>query len=268
MHVRGMSGSESPKYRERFVTQQVKTSVKATLFRMVKFINSNTSFQRAMKLVMDHKDVPPQHHINFQRIYDTVLNEALNSKRSACKQLGGKIARKTITKFEKAGEDFITMDKGSKLRKASTDCKRKAFFWSFGTFLECVSGNSRWGGKKSLKLVLKAKDQDGSGRSHVITKSDKAFSLLIFENYIGKWKLQLQEPIPVNDADDAYDGKPKRIKGKYTVKSSGHCKYGGWNPNGIVWFNEVKQLAGGGRQSMPPSGEDGEGIAGILRAEI
>jgi hypothetical protein len=180
-----------------------------------------------MKLVMDHKDVPPQHRLNFQRIYNTVLNEALNSKRSACKQLGGKIARKTITKFEKAGEDFITMDKGSKLRKASTDCKRKAFIWSFGTFLECVSGNSRWGGKKSLKLVSKANDQDGSCQNHVVTKSDKTFALLIFENYIEKWILQLQEHVPVNDANDANDasdGKPKRIKGKYTVKSSGHCK--------------------------------------------
>jgi hypothetical protein len=32
------------------------------------------------------------------------------------------------------------------------------------------------------------------------------------------------------------------MKGKYTVKSSGHCKYGGWNPDGIVRFNELKQL--------------------------
>jgi hypothetical protein len=43
---------------------------------------------------------------------------------------------------------------------------------------------SRWGGKKSLELVSKAKDQDGSGQNHVVTRSDKAFALLIFENFI------------------------------------------------------------------------------------
>ena len=162
-HLRGMSRSESLKCRQRFMTQRVNTFVKATLFQKVKFINSDTSFQRAMKLVMDHEDVPPQHRLNFQRIYDSVLNEALNSKRSACKQSGGKIARKTIAEFEKAGEDFFTMDEISKLRRASTDREGKAFFWFFRTFLECVSGKSRWGGKKSLKLVSKAKDQGGSG---------------------------------------------------------------------------------------------------------
>jgi hypothetical protein len=152
-----------------------------------------------MKLVLDHRDVPPQHRLNFQRIYDTVLNEALDSKRSACKQSGGKIACKTIAEFEKAGDAFFTMDEVSKLRRPSTDRKQKTFFWFFGMFLECVSGKSCWGGKKSLKLVSKTKDQDGSGRNHVVTKSDEAFALLIFENYKDKWKLQLQEPIPVDE---------------------------------------------------------------------
>jgi hypothetical protein len=31
---------------------------------------------------------------------------------------------------------------------------------------------------------MERKDQDGSGRNHVVTKSDEAFALLIFENYI------------------------------------------------------------------------------------
>ena len=47
-----------------------------------------------------------------------------------------------------------------------------------------------------------------------------------------------QETVPVNAANA---GKP-RIKGKFTGKSSGHCKYGGWSPEGIVRFNELKKL--------------------------
>ncbi|KAI2492752.1 hypothetical protein MHU86_21795 [Fragilaria crotonensis] len=239
LHIRGMSRSESLKCRQKFVTQRVNTFVKATLFRKIKFINTDNSFQRAMKLVMDHEDVPPQHRLNFQRTYESVFNEALNSKRSACEQSGGRIARKTIAEFETSGEAFFTMDEVSKLRRANTDRERKAFFWFFGTFLECVSGKRHWGGKKYLELVSKAKDKDGGGRNNVVTKSDEAFALLIFENYVDKWILQVQGTVPVNAANAG--GKP-RMKGKYTGKSSGHCKYGGWSPEGIVRFNELKKL--------------------------
>jgi hypothetical protein len=86
----------------------------------------------------------------------------LNSK-SACEQSGGKIARKTIiTKFEKAGDGFLTMDEVSKLGRASTDHKQKAFFWFFGKFLECVSGKAAgeersplsWFQKRKIKMVV------------------------------------------------------------------------------------------------------------------
>ena len=46
-------------------------------------------------------------------------------------------------------------DEVSKLRRANTDRERKAFFWFFGMFLECVSEKRHWGGKKYLELVSK-----------------------------------------------------------------------------------------------------------------
>jgi hypothetical protein len=53
IHIRGMSRSESLKNRQKFVTQRVATFVKSELFRKIKFINSNATFQKAFKLVMD-----------------------------------------------------------------------------------------------------------------------------------------------------------------------------------------------------------------------
>ena len=116
IHIRGMSRSESLKNRQKFVTQRVTTFVKSELFRKIKFINSDASFQKAFKLVMDHEDVSPRHRVNFQMTYETVFNEALNSKRSSCEQAGGKIVRKTIAKFEESGEDFFTIDELTKLQ--------------------------------------------------------------------------------------------------------------------------------------------------------
>jgi hypothetical protein len=65
-------------------------------------------------------------------LYGSVFNEALNTKRSSCAgQLGGKIIRATISKFEGSGEDFYTIDKLSKLRRESIERKSQAFYWFF-----------------------------------------------------------------------------------------------------------------------------------------
>ena len=140
IHFRGMSRSESLKCRQKFVTQRLNTFVKTDLFRKIKFVNSNTGLKKAMKLLMDHEDVQPQHCLNFQRIYETAFSEALNTKRSACEQSAGKIVRKTIDDFEELGEESFTMDEVLKLRRATTERERKAFFWFFEKYIECVSG--------------------------------------------------------------------------------------------------------------------------------
>jgi hypothetical protein len=234
IHIRGMSRSESLKCRQKFVTQRLNTFVKTDLFRKIKFVNSDTGLQRAMKKVMDHEDVQPQHRLNFQRIYETAFSEALNTKRSACEQSAGKIVRKTIDEFEESLEEFFTMDEVMKLRRATTDRERKAFFWFFDKYIECVSGKRLWGAKKVVELVSKATDNDAGQNNAIVTKSDEAFALLIFENYEQKWKSQ-RETL-------ANNGNIQRMKGKYTGRASGHCKYGGWNAEGIRRFNELRNL--------------------------
>ena len=84
------------------------------------------------------------------------------------------------------------------------------------------------------ELVSKAKDNDGGRNNAVVTKSNEAFAFLIFENYEQKWKSQRETA--------ANTGKTQKMKGKYTGRTSGHCKYGGWNPEGIRRFNELRKL--------------------------
>jgi hypothetical protein len=81
-------------------------------------------------------------------LYESVFNEALNTKRSSCEKLSGKIVQSTIAKFELTGEDFFTMDELIKLRRATRERNLQAFYWFFGTFLECVCGRRYWGKQK------------------------------------------------------------------------------------------------------------------------
>ncbi len=111
-----------------------------------------------------------------------------------------------------------------------------------------MCGRRHWGKQKLTDLVSQAKDKDG-GRNRVVTKSDEAFALLLFENYIDKWKLQ--KAVTVDDANATNAGtderevtkhKQPRQRGKYTGKKSRHCKYGGWSQDGMARFNELYKL--------------------------
>jgi hypothetical protein len=231
--VRGMSRTESMRNRQKHVADRVRIYVKDYVFRRIKFINSDLMFQKAIKLVMDHEGVPLHQRGKFQMLYESVFNEALNTKRSSCEQAGGKIVRESIASFrEKCVEQFFTIDELCKLRRARTERERRAFFWFFGTFLECVCGKKGWGKQKQLALVSEATDKE----THVklVTKSDEAFALLLFDNYIEKWKT----PKGASEGEN----KQTRQRGKYTGKKSGHCKYGGWSREGTARFNELYNL--------------------------
>ncbi len=78
--------------------------------------------------------------------------------------------------------------------------------------------------------------------------SDEA--LLLIDNYFEKWQIlakgDVEDTEPSQEAETGTGrGKKKansRRPGKYTKKALGHCKYGGWNSNGIQQFNALRKL--------------------------
>ena len=99
------------------------------------------------------------------------------------------------------------------------------------------------GSKRTMSSFQKQPRKVGRGK--VVTKSDEAFALLMFDNYIDKWT----NPIAATDQDGASvvadkQGKRKqpRQRGKYTAIRSGRCKYGGWSREGTARFNQFYKL--------------------------
>jgi hypothetical protein len=137
VQVRGMSKTESMRNQQKHVADRVRAFVKASVFRHI-------------KLVIDQEAVPPHQRGQFQMLYESVFSESLNTKRSSCEQAGGKIVRESIVIFKDQGEEeFFTIDELCKLRRATTERERKAFFWFFGTYLECVCVEGGVGESKS-----------------------------------------------------------------------------------------------------------------------
>jgi hypothetical protein len=60
---------------------------------------------------------------------------------------------------------------------------------------------------KCTDLISQAKDKDGD-RNRVVTKSDEAFALLMFVNYVDKWKKQ--KAVPVDDVNAKNAGADER----------------------------------------------------------
>ncbi len=56
--------------------------MKSVIFRCIKFVNSDQMSLRALQLVMDHENVPARNREKFYMLYDSMFNEALNTKRS------------------------------------------------------------------------------------------------------------------------------------------------------------------------------------------
>jgi len=239
------------------VVRRIVLFVKNTLFRQIKFVTSTKSFNEAFQKVLVEER--PKNPYIFQLTYQNYFKTALNQKRSTCEMSGKKIVIRAINTVFKNGEDeFFTFDELCKLRRATTDRERKAFFWFFDSFLECVCGASAWNNAKTKQLVSEARDASGS---KIVSVSDEAFALLLIDNYLEKWKTRADEedtariePVGDGAARITTEGENTRKKqtktaGKYTGKAKGQCKWGGWSSEGIKQFNFLRKLVKADREA-------------------
>ena len=155
LFVHAYTRKESARYREPHVTTHVSSYVKNVMFRKIKFVNSEVMIQRAMNSLFKFENVKEHKKLHFHRVYETVFNDALNTKRSACEQAGGKIVKEAL---QSMGPDrsLFTVEELCKLRRSTTEREIHAFYWFFSTFLECVCGKKAWGSAKYNNLVSKA----------------------------------------------------------------------------------------------------------------
>ena len=71
----------------------------------------------------------------------------------------------------------------------------------------------------------------------LVTISNEAFALLMYENYKDKGRKQGDE-----QAGQSVLSRKKVIRGKFTVQNSGTCKYDGWIHAGMKRSNELYDL--------------------------
>jgi hypothetical protein len=246
--------------REKHMTDRVVDYCKTQLFRKVKFITGEEMTMKALTTVMDALNILAPERPNFVKLYTTCVTGSINTKRSTCEQAGAKIVRDLlIQKQHKKGNGVppYSMDSLVKLRRSYDGSAEdlEAFVWFLGTFLDCVSGARAWGGqRKYVEEVSKAEIKGVGEKIKLVTVSDEAFGLLLYENYVDKWihkyhdeRRTLQPSMLISTAEKKKRGATK-IRGKYTKGSMGNCEFGGWSERGMRRFNELCQTVAEDRQ--------------------
>jgi hypothetical protein len=241
--IRGMSKSESKRNQQEFATQRIKALVTTKVFRKIKFISNDEMLREAMDWVMNKENVPQANRLTYRVVYESVFNDSLNAKRSTCETAGRMIVvDKTIPTFKEQGKELFTIEELCKLRRAETEREKEAFFWFFGEFLACVVGKRQWSAHKQYQLISQATMTGSSDK--LVTISDEAFALLMYENYFDKWTTQANA-----QEGQSVQRERKVIRGKYTLQNSGTSKYGGWSHDGMKRFNYLYNLVEEDRKS-------------------
>lgn len=132
--------------------------------------------------------------------------------------------------------DLYSVEEISQLRQA---LELKTFFWFAGEFLQCVAGVRTWGTQKYSNFITGSVDE--TTNITMVTVTDEAMALLLFENYREKWITQFEMK--------ARGEKPGRIDGKYTSSTKGHAEYAGWSEEGVKRFNYYCNLVVRDRES-------------------
>jgi hypothetical protein len=236
--------------REKHMTDRVVDYCKTQLFRKVKFITGEEMTTLALTTVMDALNIVAPERPNFVKLYTTCVTGSINTKRSTCEQAGAKIVRDLLIQKQHETENRgppYRMDSLVKLRRSYDGSAEdlEAFVWFLGTFLDCVSGARAWGGqRKYVEEVSKAEIKGVGGKIKLVTVSDEAFGLLLYENYVDKWIQKYHDerrtllPSMLSTAEKKKRGATK-MRGKYTTGSVGNCEFGGWSERGMRRFNEL-----------------------------
>ncbi|KAI2501822.1 hypothetical protein MHU86_12660 [Fragilaria crotonensis] len=233
---RAMSYRTAKGLTKKNIRDRIQVTVKTVIFRGVKFITCKEYFDMVMQVILDQEK--PADTPQFVRMYKTIVMGALNTKRSTCEQSAQEAAMKLLkikNHVDEVDPPPYSMDTLCKLRQSQTVEEKEAFLWFAGELLECVCGKRGWGNRKKYKATISDAKSNDTG-APVVTVSDEAFALLLYDAYIDKWIKRYHE-------DRRGDPRSKRIVGKYTHTDGGTSnEYGGWTEEGILQFNVLCEM--------------------------
>ena len=150
--------------------------------------------------------------------------------------------------------ELVASRKGMAKNAADRDANLTHFVWFWNKFLPCVCGNERWGPNQKWYFTI----QDAPDVDDVpgVTESDEAYIVVLYANMYKRWiyTKHLEPDIKKQDSNHADMQTP------YTNSKCGQAKFGGWKPEGIAAFSEIKKAVREGRKKRGTPELEAEGL--------
>ena len=221
--------------------EKIETQLKGFLFSKCKFVSNELQEANLGKLMWKYGDLPEEHRKDkdlFIATYSTHMKKVIFDRRSYIQTE----YRKIYFKCKKKGDHFPTVKELTKCvgRDIETDEDYKIFMYYCEEFLGKMVGASEWSIKTCCFTTISGAIRQNTNDIPLISPSDEAFAVLVVDNCMDRWDNE--------DKDggartvDAPKAKKTVANGKYTATDGGQSKYGGWSPEGLKKFNELKNM--------------------------
>lgn len=107
-----------------------------------------------------------------------------------------------------------------------------------------VAGHNKWGpGKRHYKLMMEARVDNDPNKQKLVTSSDEAFLVVLWENCIDRWLVESEDAqLVAQGKKNEIDPKDPRRTAPYTLPKGGVRRFGGWSKEGRKRYRQVKGL--------------------------
>jgi hypothetical protein len=198
--------------------------------------------------------IPAEHKEDtddFVHTYSYILRREIFARRSYVQTEFSKLFRKAWSNGSSSFPSVASLIKCVE-RSVVTPEEYDVFVFYCEELLSKMVGVSEWN-KKTFCFVTISDAIRQNTKIPLISSSDEAFAVLLVDNCIGRWTEEMQE----EDARAKEQAKKKDDKdktapelpvkrepkvGKYTSSTTGQAKYGGWNQDGLKYYNRLKNL--------------------------
>lgn len=212
-------------------------TAKNVIFHNVKFLNCKDDLYSATEMVHDALQVDEKtldQRDSWVETYAPVVKKGINSARNYVTSELKKVAFALLNSRETLPPHALLLACAA---RNISGINEEKFKWYWEKVIGKVVGSKEWGPTVCYYTTILEARMSTNPKKPLITVSDEAMIVLVWENNFEKWQTQWAfEQDPKNKGL-----KQPALPGKYTYSDKGQCEWGGWSEAGLQAFNNYKK---------------------------
>jgi hypothetical protein len=212
-------------------------TAKNVIFHNVKFLNCKDDLYSATEMVHDALQVAEKtldQRDSWVETYAPIVKKGINSARNYVTSELKKLAFALMDKKEALPPHALLLACAARNISGINEAK---FKWYWQKVIGKVVSSKEWGPSVCYYTTIMGAKSPTNPKKPLITVSDEAMIVLVWENNFQKWQEQWAFEQDVKNKGK----KQPNLPGKFTQSDKGQCEWGGWSEAGLQAFNNYKK---------------------------